>query len=153
MMKRVSIFLLLFLIYNCGYTTVYKNVKTQKLKINIISTKGNLEMNSLLKNQIKLFSNGDSANIFDVHVNSDYKKVVVAKDAKGIATNYKLDGIFNFKINFKDKEYSLNINENFIIQRNSNSYEQTSYEGIIKENFVKSAVDKLITKLVSINDN
>ena len=110
-------------------------------------------MNSLLKNQIKLFSNNESGIIFNIDVNSDYDKVVIAKDAKGIATNYKIDGIFNFKINFKDKEYSLNINENFIIQRNSNSYEQTSYERIIKENFAKSAVDKLITKLVSINDN
>ena len=153
MMKKVTIFLLIFFVYGCGYTTVYKNVKTKDLKINIISIKGNLQMNSLLKNQIKLFSNNESGIIFNIDVNSDYDKVVIAKDAKGIATNYKIDGIFNFKINFKDKEYFLNINESFSIQKNSNSYEQTSYEKIIKENFVKSAVDKLMIKLMSINDN
>ena len=47
----------------------------------------------------------------------------------------------------------MNINESFNIKKNSNSYEQTSYEKIIKENFVKSAVDKLIIKLININDN
>ncbi len=153
MMKKVTIFLLLFFAYGCGYTTMYKNVKTQDLKININSMKGNLEISNLLRNQIKLFSNDGSAVIFNIDVNSDYKKVVVAKNAKGIATNYKLDGIFDFKINYRDREYVLNINESFNIQKNSNSYEQTSYEKIIKQNFVKLAVDKLIIKLVNISDN
>ena len=152
-MKKTALFILLILIYGCGYTALYKNTKTQDLKINVVSTEGNLEMNNLLKNQIKLFSNDSSENIFDVDIKTDYKKMVVTKDAKGIATNYKLDGIYNFKINFKDKEYSININESFNIQKNSNSYEQRNYEKKIKENFVKSAVDKLIIKLMTINDN
>ena len=152
-MKKVILLILLFFTYACGYSTVYKNVKTQDLTINIISTEGDLEMNGLLKNQIKIFSNETSLNKFDVDIKTDYKKVVVTKDAKGIATNYKLDGNFYFKIYFKNKEYNFNLNESFNIQKDSNSYEQTSYEKIIKENFVKSAVDKLIIKLVSINDN
>ena len=69
------------------------------------------------------------------------------------ATNYKLDGNFYFKIYFKNKEYNFTLNESFNIQKDSNSYEQTSYEKIIKENFVKSAVDKLMIKLMSINDS
>lgn len=152
-MKKTAIFILLIFIYGCGYTTVYKNTQTQDLKINVISTEGNLEMNNLLKNQIKLLSNESSENVFNVDIKTDYKKLVVTKDAKGIATNYKLEGIYNFKINFEDKEYSININESFNIQRNSNSYEQINYEAKIKENFVRSAVDKLIIKLMSINDN
>ena len=152
-MKKTAIFILLFFIYSCGYTTVYKSTKTQDVKINIISEEGNLEMNNLLKSQIKLFSNDNSENVFDIHIKTDYKKMVVAKDAKGIATNYKLDGIYNFKINFKEKEYSININESFNIQKNSNTYEQRNYEKKIKENFARSAVDKLIIKLMTINDN
>ena len=152
-MKKVILLILLFFTYACGYSTVYKNVKTQDLTINIISTEGDLEMNGLLKNQIKIFSNETSLNKFDVDIKTDYKKVVVTKDAKGIATNYKLDGNFYFKIYFKNKEYNFTLNESFNIQKDSNSYEQTSYEKIIKENFVKSAVDKLMIKLMSINDN
>ena len=116
-MKKTAIFILLIFIYGCGYTTVYKNTQTQDLKINVISTEGNLEMNNLLKNQIKLFSNDNSENIFNVDIKTDYKKMVVTKNAKGIATNYKLDGIYNFKINFKDKEYSINISESFNIKK------------------------------------
>lgn len=152
-MKKSTIFILLFFVYACGYTSVYKNVKSQDFNMNIISLEGNMEMNNLIKNQIELFSNNESKNIFRIDIKTDYEKKVIAKDNKGVATNYKLDGIFNFKIYFKDNEYSININESFNIKKNSNSYEQTSYEKIIKENFVKSAVDKLIIKLININDN
>ena len=152
-MKKSTLFILLFFLYACGYTSVYKNVKTQDLNMNIISLEGNLEMNNLIKNQIELFSNDESKNIFNIDIKTDYERIVIAKNSKGIATNYKLDGIFNFKIYSKDNEYSININESFNIKKNSNSYEQTSYEKIIKENFVKSAVDKLIIKLININDN
>lgn len=152
-MKKSAIFILLFFVYACGYTSVYKNVKTQDLNMNIISLEGDLEINNLIKNQIELFSNDESKNIFNIDIKTDYEKIVIAKNSKGIATNYKLDGIFNFKIYSKNNEYSMNINESFNIKKNSNSYEQTSYEKIIKENFVKSAVDKLIIKLININDN
>ena len=152
-MKKSTLFILLFFLYACGYTSVYKNVKTQDLNMKIISLEGNLEMNNLIKNQIELFSNDESKNIFNIDIKTDYERIVIAKNSKGIATNYKLDGIFNFKIYSKDNEYSININESFNIKKNSNSYEQTSYEKIIKENFVKSAVDKLIIKLININDN
>ena len=54
-MKKTALFILLILIYGCGYTTVYKNTKTQDLKINVVSTEGNLEMNNLLKNQLNYF--------------------------------------------------------------------------------------------------
>ena len=67
-MKKTAIFILLILIYGCGYTAVYKNTKTQDLKINVVSAEGNLEMNNLLKNQIKLFSNDNSENIFNVDI-------------------------------------------------------------------------------------
>ncbi len=152
-MKKSTLFILLFFLYACGYTSVYKNVKTQDLNMNIISLEGNLEMNNLIRNQIELFSNDESKNIFNIDIKTDYERIVIAKNSKGIATNYKLDGMFNFKIYSKDNEYSININESFNIKKNSNSYEQTSYEKIIKENFVKSAVDKLIIKLININDN
>ena len=152
-MKKSTLFILLFFLYACGYTSVYKNVKTQDLNMKIISLEGNLEMNNLIRNQIELFSNDESKNIFNIDIKTDYEKIVIAKNSKGIATNYKLDGIFNFKIYSKNNEYSININESFNIKKNSNSYEQTSYEKIIKENFVKSAVDKLIIKLININDN
>ena len=152
-MKKPVIFTLIFFLYACGYTSVYKNVKSQDLNINITSIEGDIEVNNLIKNQIQLFSNNESQNIFNIDIKTDYEKIIIAKDAKGIATDYKLDGIFNFKIYFKDNEYSMNIKESFNIQKNSNSYEQTSYEKIIKENFVKSAVDKLTIKLININDN
>ena len=96
-MKKSTIFILLFFVYACGYTSVYKNVKSQDFNMNIISLEGNMEMNNLIKNQIELFSNNESKNIFRIDIKTDYEKKVIAKDNKGIATNYKLDGIFNFK--------------------------------------------------------
>ena len=78
-MKKSAIFILLFFVYACGYTSVYKNVKTQDLNMNIISLEGDLEINNLIKNQIELFSNDESKNIFNIDIKTDYEKIVIAK--------------------------------------------------------------------------
>ena len=73
MKKKLLIFLLIFLT-NCGYTPIYQNIKSSDLSINIVSTNGNEEMNSLIKNELELYFNKESKNKYDVSINSNYEK-------------------------------------------------------------------------------
>ena len=86
-------------------------------------------------------------------MNSDYDKDIISKDTAGVATNYKINTKINFVFNKNNEEYKINFEESFNVKNISNTYEQRNYEKTIIENFTKSAVERLIKKLISINDN
>jgi len=152
-MKRYLIFVLLFLTFGCGYSTIYKDVQKEDFEIKIIKSKGNKEINNTIKNHIKLISNPNSTNLINTNLETSYEKITVSKDATGVATNYRLDVEINFAFNLSGKDYDINFKDSLKIQNNTNSYEQLNYERSIRENFARLAVNELIIKLVSINDN
>ena len=134
-MKNLILILLLFLLNSCGYTSIYKNQKSQDLQINIIETTGDKEINNLIKNELKFYSNKESNIKYNISIDSNYQKIIVSKNSAGVATDYKL--IVQTVISFdkEGKNNILNFNENINIKSNSNSYEQNNYEKSIKKNF------------------
>jgi hypothetical protein len=148
-MKNIILILFLFFINNCGYTSVYKNQKSQDFQISIIEMTGNNEINNLIKNELKFYSNRNSNIKYNISINSNYQKIIVSKNSAGVATDYKL--IVDTEISFdkEDKNNILNFNENINIKSNSNSFEQNNYEKNIKKNFASSISNKLIINILS----
>ena len=148
-MKNIILILFLFFLNNCGYTSVYKNQKSQDFQISIIEITGDNEINNLIKNELKFYSNRNSNIKYNISINSNYQKIIVSKNSAGVATDYKL--IAETVISF-DKEginNILNFNENINIKSNSNSYEQNNYEKSIKKNFASSISNKFIIKILN----
>ena len=53
-MKNITLIILVLFLYSCGYSSIYKNQKSQNFKINIVEATGNIEMNiPLLKSEYK----------------------------------------------------------------------------------------------------
>ena len=102
-MKNITLIILVLFLCSCGYSSIYKNQKSQNFKINIVEAKGNIEMNNLIKNEIKLYSNKDSRNIYDVKINSNYTKKILTKNTTGAITDYNLSVISIFSINLKNR--------------------------------------------------
>ena len=148
-MKNVILILFLFFLNNCGYTSVYKNQNSQDFQIKVINMKGDNEINNLIKNELKFYSNRSSNIKYDISINSKYQKIIVSKNSAGVATDYKL--IVDTEISFdkEDKNNILNFNENINIKSNSNSFEQNNYEKNIKKNFASSISNKLIINILS----
>ena len=148
-MKNLILVLFLIFLNSCGYTSVYKNQKSQDFQINIIEMTGDNAINNLIKNELKFYSNKKSSIKYNISINSNYHKIIVSKNSAGVATNYNLsvDTIISFDKG--DKNNTLNFNENIIIKSNSNSFEQNNYEKSIKKNFASSIVDKLIIKILN----
>ena len=149
LMKNIILILYLFFLNSCGYTSVYKNQKSQDFQISIIEMTGDNEINNLIKNELKFYSNRNSNIKYNISINSNYQKVIVSKNSAGVATDYKL--IAETVISF-DKEginNILNFNENINIKSNSNSYEQNNYEKNIKKNFASSISNKFIIKILN----
>ena len=152
-MKNIILICFVFFLSSCGYSSIYKNQKSQDFQINIIEMAGDKGFNNLLKNELKLYSNANSKKQYDINLNSTYQKSIISKNSSGVATDYKIlvDTIINIKLN--DKNYDLEFSESINIKNNSNSFEQNKYERNIKKNFASLVREKLVIKIFNLNDN
>ena len=152
MRNIILIFCLIFLC-SCGYTSIYKNQKSQDFQINIIEMVGDNEFNNLFRNELGLYSNTDSNKKYDILVNSKYQKIIVSKNSSGVATDYKILVNTKININLNKETKKLEFNESINIKNNSNSFEQNRYERNIKRNFASSIREKFLIKILNLNDN
>ena len=152
MRNIILIFCLIFLC-SCGYTSIYKNQKSQNFQINIIEMVGDNEFNNLFRNELGLYSNTDSNEKYDILVNSKYQKIIVSKNSSGVATDYKILVNTKININLNKETKKLEFNESINIKNNSNSFEQNKYERNIKRNFASSIREKFLIKILNLNDN
>ena len=152
-MKNIILICCIFLLSSCGYSSIYKNERSQDFQLNVIEMSGDKEFNNLLKSELKLYSNVNSNIQYDVSLNSKYQKNIVSKNSSGVATDYKI--ILNTKINIKinNKIHDLEFNESINIKNNSNSFEQNKYERNIKQNFASLVREKLVIKIFNLDDN
>ncbi len=152
-MKNFGLIILLLFLSGCGYSSIYKNQNSINFQMNIIEAKGNSELNNLIKNQIKLYSVPNSKNIYDLKVDTSFSKKVLTKDSSGVITDYNLSVISVFAVNFKNKTETFKFDENINIKTQTDTFEQIIYEKNIKRNFASSIREKLVTSILSLNDN
>ena len=148
-MKNIILILFLFFLNSCGYTSIYKNQKSQDFQISIIEMTGDNEINNLIKNELKFYSNRNSNIKYNISINSNYQKIIVSKNSAGVATDYKLIAETVISFDKEGKNNILNFNENINIKSNSNSYEQNNYEKNIKKSFASSISNKFIIKILN----
>ena len=148
-MKNITLIVFLFLIYGCGYTSVYKNLNNKDLQISITEMQGDKEMNNLIKNELNLYSNNNSINLFKIIVTTKFEKITLTKDSTGVITDYKLSTESKFKISFNNQVQLETFSESINIKDQADTFEQDSYEKNIKRNFASSIREKLISKISS----
>jgi outer membrane lipopolysaccharide assembly protein LptE/RlpB len=152
-MKNIAIITFLLFLSHCGYSSIYKNQQSQNFQLNIIETRGDYEMNNLISNEIKLYSNKEAQKIYNIKINTDYEKKVLTKDSSGIITDYNLSVVSIISINLKNKNKTFKFEENINIKIQADTFEQNTYEKNIKRNFASSIREKLISAILPINDN
>ena len=152
-MKNIAILTFVLFLSHCGYSSIYKNQQSLDFQFNIIKTEGDYEMNNLIKNEIKLYTNTDSQKIYNIKINTDYKKEVLTKNSSGVITDYNLTTTSEVSINLKDQNKIFEFEESINIKNQSDTFEQNIYEKNIKRNFASSIREKLISTILSLNDN
>jgi hypothetical protein len=110
-------------------------------------------MNNLIKNEIKLYTNANSQKIYNIKINTDYKKEVLTKNSSGVITDYNIITTSEVLINLKDQTKIFEFEESINIKNQSDTFEQNIYEKNIKRNFASSIREKLISTILSLNDN
>ena len=152
-MRNLTLIILLLFLSSCGYSSIYKNQKSLDFQLNIVGTEGDYEMNNLISNEIKLYSNKDSQNIYDINIDTDYKKDILTKNSSRVITDYNLSVVSVFSINLKNKNKTFKFEENINIKSQSDIFEQNTYEKNIKRNFASSIREKLMSAILVANDN
>ena len=147
-MKNIIAIIFLIFLSNCGYSSVYKDGKSNDIFVNITSMQGDKIMNNLIRNQLELYSNKSSQNKYNIIISTNFQKIILAKDSSGAATNYQLTANSNFEVNFKGESFNFSFKESLDIKNFSDTFEQNNYENTIKVNFASSLREKLIIKLL-----
>ena len=146
-MRKISLFILIIFLSNCGYTPIYNSDNRTKIKINILSTQGNKKINNFLISDIKKISRDNFEKEFNIKINTNFNKIITAKDSKGVASNYELKLVTKFEIVKPNESKFFSFEEKIDIKNNTNLFEQKKYENNIKITFAKSVINKLIEKL------
>ena len=152
-MRNIILICCLVFLSSCGYTSIYKNQKTQDFQINIIQMTGDKELNNLIKNEIGLYSNLSSNIKYDISIDSKYKKIIISKNSSGVATDFKILAKTKVKFSLNNEIKNFEFNEKINIKNNTNSFEQNKYERNIKGNFASSIREKILIKIFNLNDN
>ena len=150
--KTFTLILLLFL-SSCGYEAIHskKNSINYDFSINEITLSGDRDINLKIKQKLNNYTQEIKDINFILKITSTSEKIILAKDAAGDSTNFKIKTIVNIDVFNKEKlKSNFIITESFNYDNNSNKFELKSYEKEIKRNLADIITEKLIFKLANI---
>jgi hypothetical protein len=143
--KNISLIFIIFFLTNCGFTPVYLKNTNINYSIEQVDYTGDRELNNFLKSNLKKYKNEKIDKKIFIEVNSIYKKNILTKDSTGKITSYELEAVVIFLIQPLNKK--IQIIEKKIMNSMDDKFEETRQERIIKQSFVSSISNKLISEI------
>ena len=146
MIKKIILlsFLILFL-NNCGYTPIYSK-KSQDFQISKIETSGEVKVNKLLYNKLKVYSDNPIAKKnFNLNINSSSTKTTITKDKKGNPTQFSIELSITLQITDDlDNKVERIFSENSTYDNNDNKFDLRKYEN----NLIENMTEKLFSEII-----
>ena len=149
MFKKILIIIIFFSFNNCGFSPVYTNYHNINFKIKNITFDGDRTVNNFLKTNFRKYKSKENDGEFDLDVNTNYSKNVLTKNSSGKITLSKL--VLNISIDVKSNDFSkkYDFQEEFLLEDDSDKFDEKNYENIIKQNLTNSIFDNFILKFVN----
>jgi len=148
--KSILLILLFFILANCGFEPIYSSKKSN-FNIGEIKITSKHKFNSVIKNNLKNISNNESQNKFDLIINSEKKRIISSKDAKG--NPQLLTMIISVEVQIiKDNviKNTKNFSQDFSYSNNSNKFSLAQYEKDIEKNLINKIIENINTYLLSL---
>lgn len=148
--KSILLILLFFILANCGFEPIYSSKKSN-FNIGEIKITSKNKFNSIIKNNLKNISNNESQNKFDLIINSEKKRIISSKDAKG--NPQLLTMIISVEVQIiKDNviKNKKNFSQDFSYSNNSNKFGLAQYEKDIEKNLINKIIENINTYLLSL---
>ena len=148
MFKKNFFIIFAFIFFaSCEYKPIYSDSNKSNFKIIINELSGDKKFNRFLVESLKRSDQRESSQIININIDTQYTKVIVAKDTAGNVTDYQIRAITSFIINQNQTSRTFMLNEKFNFQKMSDKYEEKSYEEKIKKNLAETIAQKLIFRL------
>ena len=148
--KSILLILLFFILANCGFEPIYSSKKSN-FNIGEIKITNKNRFNAIIENNLRNISNNESQNIFDLIINSERKKIVSSKDAKG--NPQLLTMIISVEIQIIKNNViknTKNFSENFSYSNDSNKFSLGQYEKDIEKNLINEIIENINSYLLSL---
>ena len=148
--KSILLILLFFILANCGFEPIYSSKKSN-FNIGEIKITNKNRFNTIIENNLRNISNSESQNIFDLIINSERKKIVSSKDAKG--NPQLLTMIISVEIQIIKNNViknTKNFSENFSYSNDSNKFSLSQYEKDIEKNLINQIIENINSYLLSL---
>jgi len=147
MKKKIFLIIIIFFFTNsCGFTPKYAGYGGINYNLNINEVSGDRELNNYIKSQLRRYENKKTSElqIIDIDIVSNFEKKAIARNTKGNTTRYNLVAKVEVALISKKHTKKLAFTENFKIDKIEDSVEENNYILIIKRDFAKRIIDKLI---------
>ena len=148
--KLILLILLFFILANCGFEPIYSSKKSN-FNINEIKITNKNKFNSIIKNNLKNISNNESQNKFDLIINSEKKRIISSKDAKGDPQLLTMIISVDIQI-IKDNviKNTKSFSQDFSYSNDSNKFSLAQYEKNIEKNLINKIIENINTYLLSL---
>ena len=152
--KIISILIVFNLVSHCGFAPIHSSKINSNFSISSLELEGESVINNYLKQNLNKYKNDKFDKTFKIKIISQYKKVILSKNAAANTVNYELSSEVNFIISSGGKVVKeLIAVEKRILDKNDDNFEEQKEERITKQNFASSMSNKLVTELSLLNDN
>jgi len=146
--KKLIIFFIPIIILSCGYSPMYKDLKNLSFNLSVNETSGNRDINNIIKSRLKSYElNTNTNKIYNITINTEYEKIIDAKDTTGAATNYKIIVTSTFNITSENFNKVLKFSESFSMKSLGDRLKEQDYEKNIQNSLANLIVRKLILRL------
>jgi len=143
MIKKFTIIITIIILTGCGFAPMHSGTNNNNFSIEQINFSGDRDLNNFLKISLTRYKNSSDKKFF-IDVESEFSKIILTKDKTGKVTNYELLANVTFKLK-SNKE--IKFSEKKIIENLNDNFEQTKKERAVKQIFVTSIINKLISQL------
>ena len=146
--KTFLIILIVFGLSSCGYTPMLSQNNNFNFNIVNLELLGDKNINNFLEKKLKQYSNDSSNKSYKISINSNYQKIIVAKDSTGNATDLKListiDVTYSLYNESNNQERKISFLESITIRKNNNAFDQKNYERSVLNNLSQLLLNKLV---------
>ena len=148
MLKILRYTFLLIFITGCGYTPIYSNLNNKNINIQVENVNGNKKINKLIVQKLSKYQSENSEKVYNVKINSDYKKLILTKNAAGNATNFRLSVKVQFITKINDNMEEFKFTEKFDMKKGDTIFEEEKYENNIINDMINIIVQRFISQVI-----
>ena len=143
MITRV-LFLLLFLLSNCGYQPLYTKKEDFKFVVKELELIGDENINRKIISALSIKIDKEKYQKNKIKLENKKSIIETSKDKQGKPESYKM--VIDFKLSIIDKENNLTekiISEEFSYKNKDNKFNLSEYEINLEENLVNNIIDQI----------